>query len=103
MRTLVKDAFGLRSAAPEVVVCLLQKGTLDPYMRWLIAGLRLWYHVLREGPTTDDVDEVIEEGKGWLGKCALESFRWGIRITPRGFELADPLLSRKNGSYLAGS
>ena len=101
IRTLVKDAFGLKSAAPEVVVCLLQKGTLDPFLRWHLAALRLWHYVLRDGPLPEEVNEVIETCKGRLGKSAVEAFRWGIRVTPAGFELGDRLLSLREEWYIS--
>ena len=101
LRTLVKEAFGLKAAAPEAVVCLLQKGTLDPYMRWLLSGIRLWHHVLRESPEEHEVNEVIEQCKGRLGRCALESYRWGIRVTRWGFELSDRFLSLREEWFIS--
>ena len=70
-------------------MCLLQRGTLDPFMRWLPALLRLWHHVLRTGPLAEDVTDIMETPKGRLGRGALEAFRWGVTITPTGFELPD--------------
>ena len=49
LRAMLKDVFDLRAGAPEVVTCLLQKGSLDPHVRWLLAILRLWHHVLQGG------------------------------------------------------
>ena len=70
----MKDVFGLRPGAPEVVACLLLKGTLDPQVRWLMAILRLWHHVLQLHPEKGDVDEIIEGAKGRLGIGAVHAF-----------------------------
>ena len=49
---------------------VLQKGTLDPQIRWAIAGLRLWHVILQSHPLKEHVDEVIEAVRGRLGKVA---------------------------------
>ena len=93
LRAMVKDAMGLKSSAPEVVVSLLQPGTLDPMVRWLLAGLKLWFHVLKCRPDKADVDEIIESGKARLGKTAIEAFRWGISVLERGFQVGPTFVS----------
>ena len=86
LRSLVKDVFGLKAGAPEVVTCLFLRGTLDPQMRWLMAILRIWHHIMQLHPTKSDVDEIIEQGKGRLGKGAIYAYRWGISVTEEGFD-----------------
>ena len=85
LRSLVKEAFGLKAAAPEVVMCLFMNSALDPQMRWLMANLRLWYHVLQNGLEKEEVDEVIEQARGRLGIGAVAAFRWGITVSSEGF------------------
>ena len=87
LRTAVKEVLGLKSSAPEVVMSVLQPGTLDPVMRWIMAGLRLWYHILKTRPPKHDIDEIIESGKARLGKIAIEAFRWGISILETGLQV----------------
>ena len=101
VRALVKNVFGIPSAAPEVLVSVLQNGTLDPSLRWILAILRLWHQVLRSSPTVEDVTDVIETPRGRLGRGALEAFRWGIRVTPTGFELPDRRVSVKEEWFVA--
>ena len=79
LKTLVKEVFPLKPA-PEVVTCLLQRGTIDPQMRWLLASLRLWFLVLKSKPEKSDVNSMIEEANGRLGIAAVAAFRWGITI-----------------------
>ena len=55
LRTMVKDVFGLRAGAPEVVcpVCS-SRGPLDPHIRWLLSVLRIWHYVLQLHPSKED-------------------------------------------------
>ena len=85
LRSAVKDVFGLRAGAPEVVTSIFMNSTLDPQMRWMLAALRIWYHALQMGLEKELVDEVIEQAKGRLGIGAVFAFRWGITITHEGF------------------
>ena len=85
LRPMVKEAFGLKAGAPEVVMSLFMNSTLDPQMRWLLAILRLWHHVLQRGLEKDEVDEVIEQARGRLGIGAVTAFRWGITVSNEGF------------------
>ena len=84
LRSLVKDVFGLKAGAPEVVTCLFLRGTLDPHMRWLMAILRIWHHILQMQPMKSDVDEIIEQGRGRLGKGAIHAYRWGTSVSEEG-------------------
>ena len=101
LRAMVKEAMGLKSSAPEVVVSLLQPGTLDPMVRWLLAGLKLWYHVLKCRPDKADMDEIIESGKARLGKAAIEAFRWGITVLERGFQVGATFVPASEEWFIA--
>ena len=67
LRTLEKEVLGIRSAAPEVLMSVLQRTTLDPYLRWIVAALRLWFLVLKNSPSREKVNEVIEQANGTAG------------------------------------
>ena len=60
LRAMVKEAFGLKSGAPEVVTSIFTRTTLDPHFRWLLAILRIWHQVLQRVVDKEEVDEVIE-------------------------------------------
>ena len=98
LRTMVKDVFDLRPGAPEVVTCLLQKGSLDPHVRWLLAILRLWHHVPRE---RHEVEEIIESAKGRLGIGAVHAFRLGITISFEGFQVGERWLPARELWFVA--
>ena len=100
VRTCVKDAFDIRSAAPEVLTCVLQPGTIDPVMRWL-AILRVWFLILKTAPEGDHVNEVIEAAKGRLGRGAIQAFRWGVRVTHSGLEIGTKWLSVREEWFIA--
>ena len=85
LRPLVKEACRLKAGAPEVVMSIFMKSTLDPQMRWLLTILRLWHQVLQRGLEKDEVDDVIEQAKGRLGTGAVTAFRWGIPVLNEGF------------------
>ena len=87
LRPLVKEAFGLKSGAPEVVMSIFMKTSLDPQVRWLLAILRLWHPVLQRGVDKPEVDEIIEQAKGRLGVGALSAFRWGVTVSHEGFRV----------------
>ena len=57
-----------------------------------MAALRLWHLVLKLKPPSDDVDTIIEEAKGRLGKAAVHAFRWGVSISSEGFRVSDRLV-----------
>ena len=87
LRSLVKEVFDIRAAAPEVLMSILVQGTLDPQLRWLMSILRLWFMALQDGLPKEDVDELIEQAKGRLGKGAVQAFRWGITVSCEGFSV----------------
>ena len=101
VRTTVKEVFGAKSSAPEVIVNLFQQGTIDPCMRWLLSILRLWFRVLGQRPEKDDLDEVIESARGRLGKGAVVAFRWGVSITTTGLQVGDRLISAREEWFVA--
>ena len=85
LRAMVKEAFGLKSGAPQVVTSIFMKTTLDPHFRWLLAILRIWHQVLQRVVDKDEVDEIIEQARGRLGVGAVDAFRWGITVSHEGF------------------
>ena len=87
LRSAVKDVFDMRAGAPEVVSCLLIRGSLDPQDCWLMSILRLWYLVLQQHPSKEYVDEVIEQARGRLGIGAVHAYRWGITVSCDGFQV----------------
>ena len=84
VRTLVKDVFGLKAGAPEVVMCVLTKGILDPHISWLLSVLRLWHHALQLHPPKAEVDEL---GLGQSMPTEWESWSHGkgSRLVLDGF------------------
>ena len=101
LRNMVKDVFDLRAGAPEVVSCLLIRGSLDPQDRWLMSIMRIWHHVLQQHPSKEYVDEVIEQAKRRLGKGAVHAFRWGITVSCDGFQVGTRLLPSREQWFVA--
>ena len=101
LRTLIKQALNQKPGAPEIITGILSHSTLDPELRWLMAALRLWHLVLQLKPPKDDVDTIIEEAKGRLGKSAVFAFRWGVCISVEGFRLAERFLPVREPWFIA--
>ena len=80
---------------------ILQKGSLDPQVRWLMAGMRLWHLVRREHPPQDDVDEIIENAKGRLGMIAVFAHKCGITITSEGFQVGERWFRQREQRFIA--
>ena len=97
----MKDIFGLRAGAPEVVSCLFLRGTLDAQLRWLMAIMRVWHHVLQTLPEKGEVDEVIEQAKGRLGLGAIHAFRWGVTVSFEGFQVGDRWVPAREQWFIA--
>ena len=81
LRPMVKEAFGLKFGAPEVVMSIFMKTSLDPQVRWLLAILRLWRQVLQRGVDKTEVDEIIEQAKGRLGMGGLLMLSGGASLS----------------------
>ena len=95
LRTLVKTVLGHPVGAPEIVLGILQHGTIDPTLRWLVAGLRLWFGVLQTQPSDEEVD-VVAASKGRLGRIAKFADSLQISISTRGFQLGEAMVTFRN-------
>ena len=93
--TMVKACFGVVSGAPEVIYHVLASTSLDPIVRWLLSGLRLWLYALREEPSEEFVTRIAQESKGRLGSSARMALKMGIEVTHRGFLVADRLVGTR--------
>ena len=71
---------------------VLTSASLDPIVRWLLSGLRLWFFALSEEPDEEWVRRVATESKGRLGTSARRALKLEIEVTPRGFLVADRLV-----------
>ena len=101
LRGWVKAALGNKAGSPEVLVNILQRGSLDPQVRWLMAGLRLWHFLQAESPSKEQVDEIIESAKGRLGMIAVFAFKWGVPVRHDGFEIGDMWIPQREQWYIA--
>ena len=66
--------------------------TLDPHVRWLLSGLRLWFFALSEEPNPDWVLRVSRHSSGRLGVSARVALKWEIEVTPRGLLVGERLV-----------
>ena len=96
LRTLAKSVLGLTTGAPEIVLGVLQAGTIDPILRWLIAGFKLWYEVMLLKPSDEDVDVIAASSKGRLGRFASLGREYKVSVSSRGFYLDEVFLSATN-------
>ena len=85
LRILVKRALQHTYAAPEVLLHGFCSSTVDPYARWLMSGLRLWFHVLTHVADPYHVNVIVNKKAGRLGILAAEAAKMGILIEPDGF------------------
>ena len=88
----VKACFKVTTGAPEVIFNVLTMSTLDPLVRWLLSGLRLWFFALSEEPTPQWVLRVCRRSSGRLGASARMAQRWEIEVTPRGLLVGERLV-----------
>ena len=93
VRALVKRALHAPYSAPEILYNSFIKLTLDPVTRWPMAGLRIWYHVIREGIDEDMILLITTKTAGRLGHIAKEARQWQIEMSEAGF-IVDGLVIR---------
>ena len=96
LRTLVKTVLGHPVGAPEIVLGIMQQGTIDPSLRWLLAGLRLWFGILQTQPADEDVDVIVASSKRRLGRIVKFAESLHLTISTRGFHLGEALLTYRN-------
>ena len=88
LRSEVISVLGLSLASPEIA-CNTLSPTLDPEMRWLFAGLRLWHEILKVGSHLAHLELALSK-KGRLGLIARHARdKIGIQIDTLEFLMAD--------------
>ena len=90
--SLVKACFGVLSGASEVIFHVLTTTSLDPCVRWLLSGLRLWFYALHEQPSEECVARISRESKGRLGASARMANKMGIEVTAHGLLVEERLV-----------
>ena len=84
LRMLVKRSLGQRFAAPEILYNCLQASSIDPCIRWLLASLRLWFHVLKIGEDHDVLARIVRMCKGRLGWASESLPKQKIHVAAGG-------------------
>ena len=96
----LKRALGHPYAAPEVLYNVALNTTLDPELRWLLAGMRLWHEILKDNEDSLDVEVVLGGTKGRLAKIAAAGRAHGIAMGPQGFRVHDKLVPSREPWFL---
>ena len=88
LRMPLKCALRLPLAAPEVLMFGIASSILDPAYKWLIAGLAIWWHVLRVGITQEQIGSIKRHRpRTRLSWILHEAEKYGIMINSRSFEI----------------
>ena len=60
LRSEVKRSLNLLPGAPEIVLHVLSRATIDPYSRWVLTMLHVWH----ESAKHEDAKELLDDPKG---------------------------------------
>ena len=100
LRLHLKTALGHRFAAPEVLYHVATSTTIDPVLRWLLAGLKLWHAVMNVGMPLVDIESVLGGRHTRLTRVASLSEKWGIRVGASGFWVSDVWVPAREPWYV---
>ena len=90
LRALVKRALGQQYAAPEILYNCFVASTLDPCIRWLLAGMRMWHGIIQHEELTHM--KAVKRGQGRLGNVARVADKYGIHVTEQGIVVGEASL-----------
>ena len=83
LRSLVKKALVQQFAAPEVLYNCFVSSSIDPCIRWLLSGLRLWHLIIQQERDLALLDRLVA-GRGRLAKIAKLAEKYCIQVTQHG-------------------
>ena len=101
LRLLLKGALGHRFAAPEILFHVTTPSTLDPVLRWLMAGLKLWHAVQNADHERTDIEAILGGKNTRLTRIVAMAEKWSIRVTWGGFWLGEIWLPSREPWYVA--
>ena len=95
LRSLVKKALAQQYAAPEVLYNCFVSSTIDPCIRWLLAGLRLCHLIIQEEEVATMLQRVLA-GTGRIARVARLAVKNDIHVTPHGLLVGEVTLPRSH-------
>ena len=87
LRSAVRGALGMSSGSPEVLFGILTKGSLDPYVRWILTNLRLWHSYARQGQHELLLAVRRVRRGSRLATLVRESRKWNMELTPTEIQI----------------
>ena len=85
LRLHLKTSLGHQFAAPEILYHVVSSTTLDPVLRWLVAGLKLWHAIMNMDKPVMDIELVLGGRNTRMTRIAALAEKWEIRVVALGF------------------